>query len=170
MAEAAWVKPQIALAEAITAAKLGQRQLARKLLAELVERDPNNESAWLWIAALSEVFTSDVAESLHTRGEAFRASLNEVFASAGVAMRFSGCGSLMNLHALPEPPTRVADLTASDDRFKELLFLDLLERGYYVARRGFIALSLALTPAQLDDFVAAVAEVVALRQTLLPRS
>jgi twitching motility two-component system response regulator PilG len=54
MAEAAWVKPQIALAEAITAAKLGQRPLARKLLAELVERDPNNESAWLWIAALSE--------------------------------------------------------------------------------------------------------------------
>jgi twitching motility two-component system response regulator PilG len=54
MAEAAWVKPQVALAEAITAAKLGQRQLARKLLAELVERDPRNESAWLWIAALSE--------------------------------------------------------------------------------------------------------------------
>lgn len=54
MAEAAWVKPQVALAEAITAAKLGQRQLARKLLAELVERDPKNESAWLWIAALSE--------------------------------------------------------------------------------------------------------------------
>lgn len=54
MAEAAWVKPQVALAEAITAARLGQRQLARKLLADLVERDPRNESAWLWIAALSE--------------------------------------------------------------------------------------------------------------------
>lgn len=54
LVEAAWVKPQVALAEAITAAKLGQRQLARKLLGELVERDPKNESAWLWIAALSE--------------------------------------------------------------------------------------------------------------------
>ncbi len=54
MADAAWVKPQVALAEAITAAKLGQLQLARRLLAELVERDPNNENAWLWIAALSE--------------------------------------------------------------------------------------------------------------------
>lgn len=52
--EAAWVKPQVALAEAITAARLGQLQLARKLLTELVERDPKNESAWLWIAALSE--------------------------------------------------------------------------------------------------------------------
>lgn len=54
MADAAWVKPQVALAEAITAAKLGQLALARRLLAELVERDPNNENAWLWIAALSE--------------------------------------------------------------------------------------------------------------------
>jgi twitching motility two-component system response regulator PilG len=54
MTDAAWVKPQVALAEAITAAKLGQRQLARQILAELVERDPRNESAWLWVAALSE--------------------------------------------------------------------------------------------------------------------
>ena len=38
MADAAWVKPQVALAEAITAARLGQRQLARKLLAEIVAR------------------------------------------------------------------------------------------------------------------------------------
>jgi twitching motility two-component system response regulator PilG len=54
MTDAAWVKPQVALAEAITAAKLGQHQLARQILAELVERDPRNESAWLWVAALSE--------------------------------------------------------------------------------------------------------------------
>lgn len=54
MTDAAWVKPQVALAEAITAAKLGQRQLARQILADLVERDPRNESAWLWVAALSE--------------------------------------------------------------------------------------------------------------------
>lgn len=54
MTDAAWVKPQVALAEAITAAKLGQRQLARQILADLIERDPRNESAWLWVAALSE--------------------------------------------------------------------------------------------------------------------
>lgn len=54
MTDAAWVKPQVALAEAITAAKLGQRQLARQILAGLIERDPRNESAWLWVAALSE--------------------------------------------------------------------------------------------------------------------
>ena len=54
MANATWVNPQVALAEAVAAAKLGQRNLARKLLHEIVEKDTSNESAWLWIAALSE--------------------------------------------------------------------------------------------------------------------
>ncbi len=37
----------------------------------------------------------------------------------------------------------------SDDRVKELLFLDLLDRGFYIARRGYMALSMALTEADL---------------------
>ena len=54
MAEATWVTPQLALSEAITAAKLGQLTLARKLLADLVTRDPKSEQGWLWVAALTE--------------------------------------------------------------------------------------------------------------------
>lgn len=54
MAEATWVTPQLALSEAITAAKLGQLALARKLLADLVAREPKSEQAWLWVAALTE--------------------------------------------------------------------------------------------------------------------
>lgn len=54
MAEATWVSPQVALSEAITAAKLGQLALARKLLGEIVAKDPKNERAWLWVAGLAE--------------------------------------------------------------------------------------------------------------------
>jgi twitching motility two-component system response regulator PilG len=54
MAEATWVTPQLALSEAITAAKLGQLALARKLLSDLVAREPKSEQAWLWVAALTE--------------------------------------------------------------------------------------------------------------------
>jgi glutamate-1-semialdehyde 2,1-aminomutase len=50
------------------------------------------------------------------------------------------------------------------------MFLDLLERGYYLARRGFIALSLMVGDADLDGFVAAVEDVVAERADVLPRS
>lgn len=54
MTEATWASPQVALSEAITAAKLGQLALARKLLNEIVATDPNNERAWLWVAGLAE--------------------------------------------------------------------------------------------------------------------
>jgi len=54
MAEATWVTPQVALSEAITAAKLGQLALARRLLSEIVAKDPKNERAWLWVAGLAE--------------------------------------------------------------------------------------------------------------------
>jgi twitching motility two-component system response regulator PilG len=54
MAEATWVTPQVALSEAITAAKLGQLALARRLLNEIVAREPKNERAWLWVAGLAE--------------------------------------------------------------------------------------------------------------------
>lgn len=45
---------RVLLAEAVTAAKLGQKPLARRLLRELAEREPKNENVWLWLAALSE--------------------------------------------------------------------------------------------------------------------
>ncbi len=54
MAEATWVTPQVALSEAITAAKLGQMALARRILNEIVAKEPKNERAWLWIAGLAE--------------------------------------------------------------------------------------------------------------------
>ena len=56
-----------------------------------------------------------------------------------------------------------ADLAAADDRKRELLFLDLLERGWYVAPRGFIALSIEVTDDDIDGFVAAVADALASR-------
>jgi glutamate-1-semialdehyde 2,1-aminomutase len=61
------------------------------------------------------------------------------------------------------PVRSLADLADADDRRRELLFLDLLERGFYVAPRGFIALSIEVTDDDVDEFVAAVAEALAAR-------
>lgn len=122
------------------------------------------------IAALTQVFTPAEAEALHARGEVLRARLNDVFKQGGVAMHASGMGSLMTLHGVAGPVTRMADIAGSNDAAKELLFLDLLERGYYIARRGFLALSLALDDAHIDGFVDAVAEIVQARKAALPRA
>ena len=121
------------------------------------------------IAGMGKVFTPQAAAELHARGEALRAKLNAIFTDAGVALQMTGRSSLMTLHAVTGPVRSVDDLTGANDAAKELVFLDLLERGYYMARRGFIALSLMVSDADLDGFVAAVKDVVAEREDVLPR-
>lgn len=54
MAEADIVNKHVQLREAVTAAKLGQKVLARKLLLEILSADRDNEEAWLWSAALAD--------------------------------------------------------------------------------------------------------------------
>jgi glutamate-1-semialdehyde 2,1-aminomutase len=122
------------------------------------------------IAALSEVFTADVAEALHARGDRLRGRLNALFARHRVALAATGEGSLMTIHAHPGPITSPDDLAAADDGVKELLFLDLLERGYYIARRGFIALSLAIDDSHEDGFLSALDDIVTARRTVLPEA
>jgi glutamate-1-semialdehyde 2,1-aminomutase len=121
------------------------------------------------VAGMAKVFTAEAAAALHARGEALRARLNAVFEEAGVALQMTGRSSLMGLHAVKGPIRSVDDLAGANDAAKELVFLDLLERGYYMARRGFIALSLMVSDADLDGFVAAVKDVVAERADVLPR-
>lgn len=54
MAEAELANKHVRLREAVAAAKLGHKGMARRLFRELVETDPENEEAWLWNAALAE--------------------------------------------------------------------------------------------------------------------
>ena len=58
----------------------------------------------------------------------------------------------MNVHGTAGPVTSTADLRTADDRWKELLFFDALDAGFYLARRGFIALSIEITDADVDAF------------------
>jgi glutamate-1-semialdehyde 2,1-aminomutase len=121
------------------------------------------------IAGMRDVFTPEIAAALHARGETLHARLNTLFADTGVALQVTGRSSLMNLHATARPIADVDDLATSDDAAKELIFLDLLERGVYIARRGFIALSLVVADADIETFVAALASIIADRADVLPR-
>ena len=108
------------------------------------------------VATLTEVLTPEVLETTNARGERLRSELNALFGRHGVPMCVTGSGSLMNVHGTPGPVTSVADLATSDDRWKELLFFDALDAGFYLARRGFIALSIEITDDDIDAFVAFV--------------
>lgn len=120
------------------------------------------------LAGLTQVLTAERLDALNTRGEALRARLNAVFAQHGVAMQFTGLGSLMQLHALAGPVRSADDLAGTDDRAKALVFFELLARGVYIARRGFVALSLPFDELACDAFVAALDEVAGRCKPVLP--
>jgi glutamate-1-semialdehyde 2,1-aminomutase len=108
------------------------------------------------VATLTEVLTDDVLRATNRRGERLRGALDDTFARHGVPMCVTGSGSLMNIHGTAGPVRSTADLRSGDDRWKELLFFAALDAGFYVARRGFIALSIEITDDDVDAFVAVV--------------
>ena len=108
------------------------------------------------LAGLTRVLDDDRLDALNARGDRLRESLQSVMAPYGWTA--TGMGSMVGFHPVPGPIESPADIASADDRRRELLFLDLLERGWYVAPRGFIALSIEVTDDDVDGFVDAVAD------------
>jgi glutamate-1-semialdehyde 2,1-aminomutase len=105
------------------------------------------------VAALTEVLTDEIIEATNQRGDRLRDALNDTFTSTGVPICVTGVGSLMNVHATRGPVGSGRDLSGADERLKELFFFHCLAAGYYLARRGFIALSIEITDVDVDGFV-----------------
>ena len=70
-------------------------------------------------------------------------------------------GSMFTIHAVAGPVRSPADLASTDAVLKEVLFHQLVERGIFLAARGFVAMSLAITDADCDRFVDALTDSVA---------
>lgn len=107
------------------------------------------------ITGLTSIYTPETALELNRQGDALRERLNAVCRVRDLALQFTGIGSLMNLHGTRAEITCIDDLPASERLVKDLFFFHMLEHGFYVARRGFIVLSLPLTLSDHDRFVAA---------------
>ena len=105
------------------------------------------------VAALTEVLTPERARRDQRQGRPTPRAAERVFAEHDVPMCVTGAGSLMNVHGTAGPVRSAADLGGADDRLKELLFFAALDAGYYIARRGFIALSIEITDDDVDAFV-----------------
>jgi glutamate-1-semialdehyde 2,1-aminomutase len=112
-------------------------------------------------AGLTRLFTPAAASALFDRGEALRARLNML---AGTApMQWTGIGSMMCVHFINGPIECAGDAAQGDSDMRELFYLDMLQAGFYLARRGMIALSLEVGEAEIDAFCDTVAEFVATR-------
>lgn len=107
------------------------------------------------IAGLGSVYTAEVATALNARGDAMRERLNQICRRHLLNLQFTGLGSLMNLQVTSKPVRRIADLQGTDMAVKDLFFFFMAEHGFYVARRGFVVLSLPVTDEYVDAFVRA---------------
>ena len=84
------------------------------------------------IATFKTELSRERITEVNQRGERLRSSLNEVFNTSPHPMWITGLGSMLCFHS-------------DHDELMELLFHRLLDEGLYVARRGFMALSMAIT-------------------------
>jgi glutamate-1-semialdehyde 2,1-aminomutase len=117
--------------------------------------------------ALREVFTPEACADLNARGDRLRAVLNDLFMRYQAPMKATGLGSMLTLHPVAGEVSTPDDVARSDKRLRQLLFLDLLDEGIYIAERGFMALSLKVTEADCESLVAAVERFISRRKELL---
>ncbi|MSP82571.1 MAG: aminotransferase class III-fold pyridoxal phosphate-dependent enzyme [Alphaproteobacteria bacterium] len=118
-------------------------------------------------AGLSQAYTAEAAVVLNRAGDETRERLQALAAKHDVPVQFLGRGSMTNLHVTRTPIRSPHDLETASKRAGDIIHLDLLARGIYIARRGFIILSLPMEPADLDALVAAMDGVLEDRAALL---
>jgi glutamate-1-semialdehyde 2,1-aminomutase len=107
---------------------------------------------------LTEVYPPERARTLNAFGDGLRERLNAVVQRKGLAMQFTGIGSMIGVHMTGVPVRSVADAAKGHGGLLDLFYFDLLARGVWFAKRGMMALSIALDDADADKLIAAVEE------------
>lgn len=126
------------------------------------------------VVGLKEIYTPDVAIELNKRGDDLKARINAIAEKKGLPFQIAGQGSIMAVHFQSGPIKKPEDWWPKDDaatkrydNLSKLFHLDMLEAGQYVARRGFISLSLPLEDKHYEAFVAAVEEFLSSRGSIM---
>jgi glutamate-1-semialdehyde 2,1-aminomutase len=121
------------------------------------------------VAAMSSVYTPEAAEQLTAHGDCLRDRLNTIGRQRGLPVQVTGAGSILAMHFQTKPIRRPADAKETPAEVRGLFHLEMLRSGYYLARRGFISLSLPLVTADYDGFTAAFEGFLDEHRTLLSR-
>ena len=118
-------------------------------------------------AAVHEsLIDADALAAVNQRGDRLRLGLNARFATAPLPFTTTGWGSILAIHPVPGPVCSAADLADADPRWRELLFHDLLAAGFYVAPRGYLALTMEVTDDDTGRLLEAVGDFLDRRSSL----
>jgi glutamate-1-semialdehyde 2,1-aminomutase len=101
-------------------------------------------------AAMGQVYTAERAQEFFDWSEAFRVSLNELFASRKVPMHANGLGSIIAIHFSDRPTKRTSDITPGCLALRPLLHMEMLLQGVLLCSRGDLFLSLPMNDGHLE--------------------
>ncbi|RGP59790.1 glutamate-1-semialdehyde 2,1-aminomutase [Fusarium longipes] len=107
-------------------------------------------------AGLTEIYTPEVAVQFTDSGDELRERLNRV--TKGTRVVFTGVGTIMGVHftthggRIIERSGEIEEV----DSLRDLFWFEMMEEGFWIVRRGFIALVLGTPSAELDRFVTCV--------------
>ena len=102
-------------------------------------------------AAMSRIYTQQRAVEFFGWSEAFRLSLNKLFADRTVPMYCNGMGSIFAIHFSSEPTRRTSDISAGCRSLRPLLHMEMLLNGVLLCSRGDFFLSLPMTEEHLNS-------------------
>jgi glutamate-1-semialdehyde 2,1-aminomutase len=106
------------------------------------------------LAGIEQVFTPEAALALNACGDFFRDRLNRILGERNICAQITGVGSLLNLHFQRGEIRSAGEVLPAQDE-RTLFHLGMMERGFYLARRGYMTLSLALADHDFERFAAA---------------
>jgi glutamate-1-semialdehyde 2,1-aminomutase len=118
---------------------------------------------------LTEVYTPERARALNQFGDGLRERLNAVVRRRGLAMQFTGIGSMLGVHMTDRPIRSAADAAQGNAVLLDLFYFDLIARGIWFAKRGMMALSIALDQDDAGKLLAAVEDFAETRAPLFER-
>jgi glutamate-1-semialdehyde 2,1-aminomutase len=101
-------------------------------------------------AAMRELYPPERATEFLDWSEAFRLSLNDMFASKDVPMYANGLGSMIAIHFSREPTKRPSEITPGCRSLRPLLHMEMLLDGFLICGRGDLFLSLPMDDEHLS--------------------
>jgi glutamate-1-semialdehyde 2,1-aminomutase len=109
---------------------------------------------------LRQIFTPQVAAKLLETGNHFRSDLNAICRQHEIAMQVSGLGPVLGFHFHHQPIRSPEQAVLSNPKAIALFHMAMLERGFYIIRRGGAMLSIVHTDEDFDAFKSAFTDVL----------
>lgn len=108
------------------------------------------------LVGMTEVFTEEVADEFKEVGEAFLRTLRDV--TVGTKATFTGVGTVISLHITDAGVRDIVRIDEVEERgdLMDIFWMEMMEEGFWITRRGMIALILGTPKSELDRFVECV--------------